>query len=880
MVPVYKPDKQSPLNCKLASFDYGVNSPRFDPSTIRELTKQSIDYGFFWDFVRQKLRVSKRTNVDEDLLLNLIHLKSDLERYVPREKTYVLIERCLFLKFLEDRHFLERETAVDILKNGNSEHLISKFGKINTALNGDIFDESVLEIPDIPVEAMSRLFDFFTTDYRNQIRLFPYNFSILPIELLSNIYEAFLKTEKRLGEGIYYTPAILVDIILNDTLETMLQKNRYLRCIDFSCGSGVFLVKAYERFIDRYQCHSDFEAKKKLLKNCIFGIEKDKVAARITIFSLYLKLLEGEDPHVLRESIRKNRIKFPRLFNKNIQCKNALFDKINFTNEDGKTFRRFDVVVGNPPWGVNPFADPGIDDRSQMNLPKDKQEAVTPYQSSQYFILKAQDFMSERGMSGILTNTSNLLTSKSRRFRLRLLQDYNCQKIYDFTRCNPILFKKRKLKLFSIDSRKSREIDLGADEPAAALILNKARTTDQPNLQYIRPSLDLLTRLLKVIAIRPSNVKTVPKLLLQDDLAWRVLATGDLDDYRLIQKLKQQKSDTRLTGFYGIRFKRSGKPTLANFEYFDKDCLDHFLLREPKRVGKTPKSIRRPGKSFPGQLLIHRYVKKDLRVKAAHDPKGLRYQDNLIGLLSTRNDPRLLLALYNSSLISYFLFHNSAQIGKGTYNMLHKNEVESIPVPSADDMPSEIGAEITKAVAAAQSSGAISDAVLRQIDELVFDMFHLKDFEKQKIRDFFSTVERTNARKEIVEPGDFEGYVKRFRSVISFVLRDDKFLNATAFCSRTIGAGITFTIVDVSAAADEVIVTPETNLAKIIRHIAKRDLEQSKKISLIKQEKLKLYDRDFFTIIKSNHYSDWTQSVAIEDANEEIELFLKQLPEG
>ena len=60
-----------------------------------------------------------------------------------------------------------------------------------------------------------------------------------------------------------------------------------------------------------------------------------------------------------------------------------------------------------------------------MQLSKDKQEAVTPFQSSQYFTFKAQDFMSEDAIAGILTNNSNLLTSKSKPFRQKLLKEYS-----------------------------------------------------------------------------------------------------------------------------------------------------------------------------------------------------------------------------------------------------------------------------------------------------------------------------------------------------------------------------------------------------------------------------------------------------------------------
>ena len=102
------------------------------------------------------------------------------------------------LKFLEDRGFLVPQTLIKILESQDSQRLIKKFNEVNKSLNGDIFDdETVLVREDISKNTIAKLHDFFTADYRNkQIKLFPYKFDIIPVELLSNIYEAFLKAEK------------------------------------------------------------------------------------------------------------------------------------------------------------------------------------------------------------------------------------------------------------------------------------------------------------------------------------------------------------------------------------------------------------------------------------------------------------------------------------------------------------------------------------------------------------------------------------------------------------------------------------------------------------------------------------------------------------
>lgn len=657
-----------------------------------------------------------------------------------------MIERCLFLKFLEDKGFVEPETLLEILKNTDRKGLLATFKGINKILNGDVFSEDIFSDRDIPQHTLTRLYNFFTSDYRNQINIFPYKFDVLPIELLSNIYEAFLKIEFKRSGGIYYTPSVLVELILNETLNHFLKKNTTATCIDFSCGSGIFLVKAFERLIDENNCHANFEAKKTILKNCIFGVEKDEVAARITIFSLYLKLLEGEDPARLRASIKENKIKFPKLIGKNILKKNTLFDDLIFTNEDGKTFNSFDVIVGNPPWGVNPFNDKEISSSSRMNLPDIKQKSVNDFQSSQYFILKADEFMSNSSIAGIVSNNSNFLVNKGQAFRERILNDYDIISFYELRNCNSVLFKKRNLE---------NDIEIGADEPAVVLIFRKGSNSNSKIVKYINPSLDRLSRLLKIINVKSSEINDVPHEILYDGLAWRVLSVGNIEDYHLIKKLQDQKGDIGLKGFYGFQFKLKGRKTWENIAYMDKDCVSEFLLSKPKRISPQGEAIRRRGRDEYRQkkLLIKRYVGSGLRIKAAFDDRGYRFQENLLGLLfDDAYDHRILSALYNSATISYYLFLNSAQIGKGTYDMLHATEIENAPIPDDTNIMPEHKALLIKLVERIYQDGAISEEVIQKIDETVHAVYHLKEFEKQRIRDFFNVKQRGRGKEEFALP--------------------------------------------------------------------------------------------------------------------------------
>ena len=873
----YKPDQKTPRLCQIDSLDYGINTLGFEPDKLRPILKENIDFGFFWEYIREKIKDRKRKSVDYDLLLNLVHLKRDLSSRLSSEKKYILIERCLFLKFLEDRGFLVPQTLINILEGQDSQRLIKKFNEVNKSLNGDIFDdETVFVREDISKNTIAKLHVFFTTDYRNkQVKLFPYKFDIIPVELLSNIYEAFLKTNEQKKNGIYYTPPNLVDLVLSETLAPVLQKHPKPTCLDFACGSGIFLVKAFQKLIDTNKCHEDFEKKKNLLTDCIFGVEKDSVAARITVFSLYLTLIEGEEPNKIRQLIKNDSIKFPKLFGKNILWNDTLFDVLTFVNENGKQFQVFDVIVGNPPWSVNPFKD--IQNGKEMKLSKEKQAAVNDYQSSQYFTLKAGDLMNSDAIAGIVFNNSNLLMGQAKPFRQQILSDYIIKTVYELTQCNPILFKKQQIE----------DLEIGADEPTVAMIFKRKVKESDNFIKYKTPSLDALSKFLKIITIKSSEIKTVPQqVLFEDDRLWRILAVGDMEDYSLIRKMESQK-DLTLSGLYGFSptLSENYKTILKDVQYADKDCISPlvFLRDNIKQSPKSGLKITRERSGCNGEakeynkkkLFIKRYMEKDLRVKAVYDDVGYMFKDNLIGLLFDY-DYRLMLSLYNSSLISYFLHFNSAQIGKGTWNMLHKNEIESIPIPSENKISPADRNKLKNLIEGILNTGHTDQKIAEKIDETIFNIYHLKEFEKQRVRDFFNVRYRTG-RNAFVKPDYLQEYADRFRNVFSFILKEDRYLNAKGYISNSIGAGILFVLDNIKDKKPEVELL---NLHDIREFIAvnKLRVNDSQKRDILMQDKIKLYNEDRFVIIKSNQFKDWTETEAIKDANEEIGEWLKQLP--
>ncbi len=345
-----------------------------DEKLLEKINKWHFDTGIFWLIYQEKLQDirKKSCRVDSELINTLRILRKKLEeeykKVIPEkdERSNIiqaLIDRTLFIKFLEDRHinFNGDSNYKNFLKEKNKEKLNMLFVQIHNIFNNVLFDK-----PDIPEDhLLDSVLDAIcdTISHTNletgQLSLFDFKFDIIPIEFISHIYESFLE-EKQAQEGIYYTPEKLVKIIVDDVIEE--KQDNIGKVLDPSCGSGIFLVLAFRRLlknskIDYNSIAELIDKRNKLLVNNIFGIEKDAIARRLTMFSLYLELLNDIKADEINELIKEKSGKiFPYSFNENIIEVNAL--KIGgkntelFEDEKFAAFKnkKFDFIIGNPPW--------------------------------------------------------------------------------------------------------------------------------------------------------------------------------------------------------------------------------------------------------------------------------------------------------------------------------------------------------------------------------------------------------------------------------------------------------------------------------------------------------------------------------------------------
>lgn len=220
-----------------------------------------------------------------------------------------------------------------------------------------------------------------------------YDFSFIPVELLSGLYESFLSPEEQASSGAYYTPRHLAMLAIDQAF-SMSPDPLSETIFDGACGSGILLTTAYRRLIALQEARDkkrlSFKARRDLLVSRIFGADINPMACRVSAFSLYLSLLDGLDPSDILEAQAQENVKLPTLAGTNLLSgEQGDF----FAPDHGFADRRFSLLISNPPWGEADGHSVTSADRwaSTVDAP------IARRQIAGAFSIRALDFLDETG---------------------------------------------------------------------------------------------------------------------------------------------------------------------------------------------------------------------------------------------------------------------------------------------------------------------------------------------------------------------------------------------------------------------------------------------------------------------------------------------------
>jgi hypothetical protein len=485
---------------------------------------------------------------------------------------HAIIGRSIFIRYLEDRKILTKEyfekialqhpdwqkilnsPIEDIILHSekediwyirvlrNKEFTYALFSELSSDFNGDMFPMDDIEKVVITDDHLIKISDFLQGKFDEQRKLFfwAYRFDIIPMELISNLYEEFYHNEFDDDKGTHYTPLSLVEFVLSQTLtSTELENNP--KILDPCCGSGIFIVEAFKRIV-RYNIIKNSgerlsnEQLREILKNQILGIEITDEALRVTAFSLYVALLDFQDPPNILAQLKNG--KYLPSLKANMQkcidnqyfniliCNDAFV--INSNKDEYKDVfiqeKSVDIIIGNPPWGEA--------GKNAIDWCKKANKKIGDSEYSQAFIWRALSLIKNDGQIGFLlpTGVFSKHSNPSRLFRRGWLSLVTLKQIVNFMHVRDIFF----------DGGGRTK---GAIAPFASVIFKNSKPTQTTYIPYWSLKHNSCNIKQQYIVLSKLDMHYISQvsLILNDNL-WKIYWWGSYDDDALINKLTSNSS--------------------------------------------------------------------------------------------------------------------------------------------------------------------------------------------------------------------------------------------------------------------------------------------------------------------------------------------------
>ena len=867
-----------------------------------------VSGAFFSD---HSARFDRDGRADQMLLGNLRFIRDQLSQLglANDDICHDLLARIIFVQFLFDRkdqdgnpaltvaslHRLQKEGVLSNVHDSfhgllsDYDDTYRLFDWLNAKFNGDLFPgkgvtpeeravgwEAEKEV--VKARHIALLADFIRGDLdmpARQMCLWPqYAFDVIPLEFISSIYETFV-TERAARGGIFYTPPYLVDFVLDDVLPWD-GAEWDCKIIDPACGSGVFLVKAFQRLVHRWRnANPDkpirAETLRRLLERNIIGVDIDPHAVRVACFSLYLAMCDEIEPRHYWTQVT-----FPSMRQRRLICAD-FFDESHDGFRSKNDDQSYDLVIGNAPWGDGVITETA---KKWASDPAHKWP-VANNDIGGLFLAKAAVLAKPEGRIALIQSANSLLFNISGpavKFRKALFSRHRVRKIYNLSALRFRVFK-----------RKTHTTETSVS-PCCVAILERAAPRLDNVISYVSPkhTVPLLDEF--TIVIEPQDRKTLTVSEAIDDPAiWSKLMWGTRRDLQLIDKLKvlgKVQDIPGLESLQGVKFGNRTKsvPAFAKLRVFsagmfpaDQDfpCLaveDFPLFGDTKVHSQASTSVA--AFVWP-QLIVKQSWNKPsgrfhARLTRSTREAGLLCNESYYSLHSTsHSDLEAACLVFNSHLAVYFLLLTSGRfvfIPKPS-----KLELLGLPLPMGSSVQlNEI-----------QSP--------KQIDAVTFDLFRLKDAERVLVEDMmkftlsdFLEREGSIGRQRTGSKGH-EAHMRLYCSYFIRVLKAgfgvDKNIAATIFQSDMEDMPYRLIAFTLGGNSTEAIDVKKIGSAELLREFEKLNLaSKGQDGGIYNQRLVRVYDASSgvptIFIVKPDQMRFWTRSTGLQDADEvALDLF-------
>ncbi|MFN0196520.1 MAG: Eco57I restriction-modification methylase domain-containing protein [Planctomycetaceae bacterium] len=711
------------------------------------------------------------------------------------------IDRIIFLRICEDRG-MEAYGRLQMLLNGPKVYprMCDLFRQADVRYNSGLFHFSAEKPRHEEPDEWTLSLNIDDGVLKEIIRKLyypesPYEFSVISADILGQVYEQFLgkvirltsghraivedKPEVKKAGGVFYTPKYVVEYIVQNTVGQLLEgkspndvaartktwkpiKNgKPLSVLDPACGSGSFLIGAYQFLLDWhrdwYLAHDPLQFKdriyqtrkdqwrlstaerKRILLDHIYGVDIDTQAVEVTKLSLLLKVLEGETSETLRLFAKERAL--PDLGD-NIKCGNSLIGPDYYRGSQLELFDDeerlrinafdwqsefpaimksggFDAVIGNPPY----IPIEVMTEQERSYYQQKHAELERKFDSSVVFILSLLNRLNANGLLGFISSVTWQTGENFSKLRRRLFCDGGVVSLVNLP----------------FDVFKDAYVDTGVyvlshrpiNEYRIFRFHKKTKISSLSDIKYTRV---------------PTRQISAPDFkIILDPVAHKILKR--LSNDTTFTQLGEITISTQ--GLAAGRFSRSRTAKNNNwYPFLNKGQVYRYLFEsdEIEHVNMNSHgSLRRFYEACP-KIIIRRVINRQDRLMTAFTDQQMVFKKDINPFIpiDAKFSPFLLLGILNSKLVSYLYVNTSSIATKDDFRQTTLAELRRIPIPFYERQPIQQNMLVSQAkqmialcnkVGRAKTSHERTalkrqiDALDREIDQLVYRLYGLTDDE-------------------------------------------------------------------------------------------------------------------------------------------------------
>lgn len=623
---------------------------------------------------------------------------------------------------------------------------------------------------------------------------------------------------------------------------------------------GIFLEESFRNILEANLDEDGYIADNDIINNLlcdnIFGVDINGEAIDVTIFSLYLTIMDYKNPKTLQN------YKFPDLKN-NLYVSDFFDERLNEKLSD----KKFDLIIGNPPWGA--LNGKHIQYCKSNNLPLLNKEI------SRSFIFKVKELCNNNTRCCLVIPSSLLYkkTSQAVETRQILLKETKIEKIIEMSAVRKLIFK-------------------NAIAPASIITFRKDDTEYlENNIKYISFKPNIFFELFNIIAVEKNDIKYVSqKFLLENDWAWKTILYGTNYDIRIIQDLKRNYNtlgkaikENKFIQKTGIAINSKEKEKKDSRHFIGMKILDSNKGIEAFKINTSNMEIfnkteihrvRIPEQFEPPYCLLKKGVDiETYKMRAAYTEEKMLYKDGIDGIkgnLATKDILLNITGLLNSSLYAYLNFMLGSSIGIEREQRF-VNEINEFPYIYDEQITERVNEIQREKQKDTLTNVTNEEKMIRELDNTILEKFGLKENE---FIDYALNIQiplvnsKRNVAIRTVKIDEMKCYASYFEQYFKNIFnKSGKYIKIVLYPNVKRMYSI-FELIISDKKSDEVIEVQdniEENKELLTRFMISKHTDMFYQIKDVIN-----FEENSFYIIKTNEFRNWHPAMAKIDLTEVI----------